>query len=85
MELYNQFENLLSTLYLGEPAARGTLGAVLFSIPILFHWPISYTQVSDGIYMPRAWSLLSPEDESATAFPWYIFPILGALLFGLFL
>ena len=85
MELYEQFEGLLASFGLGSPLARGTIGAVLFSAPIVLHSSICYTHVGDGVYVPRNWSLLNPEDENATAFPWYIFPIMGASIFALFL
>jgi hypothetical protein len=85
MELYDGFEGMLAGIGLGSPLARGTVGAVLFSLPIILHSSICYTEVRDGVYIPRPWSLLAPNDENATAFPWYIFPILGARIFGLVL
>lgn len=85
-ELYRSFENILVSLGLGSPLARGTMGAALFSVPIFMHWGISYDQVEEGIYLPKKWSLFAgKEDTNTTGFPWFIWPILGYALFSLFL
>jgi len=76
--------DFLGTIGLGSPLARASVGAALGAIPIFLHLPLSYTEVEEGFYIPRKWSLLS-SDPTATAFPWFIFPILGAFFFGLVL
>jgi len=85
LSLYQTFEQLMVSIGLGSPVARAAVGAAFGGIPILLHFPISYKQVSEGVYLPRSWSLTNPSDENSTAFPWFIFPILGAVFFSLFL
>lgn len=80
--------NLLVKLGLGSPITRGIFGASLFTVPLLFHTPISYVKVQEGTYIPKVWALTAPKDtppEHTTYVPWFLFPILGAMLFGLFL
>lgn len=84
MDTYFGFEQLMASIGLGSPLARSAIGAAIFSVPIFLHAKISYDEVSENVFVPRPWSLLS-KDENSTAFPWFIFPILGACIFGLFL
>lgn len=82
------FFNFLASIGLGEPTGRAIFGAALFSAPILLKSKICYQNIGDGVYIPKKFSLLADKDtpaENKTLFPWYIFPILGAILFGLFL
>jgi len=34
--------------------------------------------------LPKAWSLLSPDDENSTSFPWWTAAIGGAAILGVF-
>lgn len=94
LSTYQSFESFLFHIGLGNPIARAAFGAVIFSAPIIMHFPISYYPVQIGadtgnenslFYMPRPWSVTDKGAENGTLFPWFIWPILGALLFGLVL
>jgi len=81
-------QNLLVSFGLGSPISRGIFGAAIGSIPVLIHSPVSYYKIEEGVYMPKSFYFTSPEGtapEHKTYLPWYIFPLLGATLFALFL
>lgn len=85
MNIYNGFETILVTLGLGNPVTRACVGGLLFSVPILFHSRFAYKEIDDGIFIPRNFAVTNPSDPEATFFPWWLIPLLGAALFGLFL
>lgn len=80
--------NFMVKVGLGSPITRGIFGASLFSIPLVLHTPLAYHKVSEGIYIPKQFRLTASADtppEHTTYIPWFLFPILGAVIFGLFL
>lgn len=79
---------LLVSLGLGSPITRGIFGASVFAIPLILKTPLAYYKVSDGVYLPKQFTLTASSEVPAdqkTIIPWFIYPILGAILFGLFL
>ena len=80
--------SLLVSLGLGSPITRGIFGASVFAIPLILKTPLAYYKVSDGVYLPKQFTLTASSEVPAdqkTIIPWFIYPILGAVLFGLFL
>ena len=80
--------SLLVSLGLGSPITRGIFGASVFAIPLILKTPLAYYKVSDGVYLPKQFTLTASSEVPAdqkTIIPWFIYPILGAILFGLFL
>lgn len=82
------FAYYLSMVGLGNPWSRALFGAAIGFIPVVLKSGICYNEVSEGIYKPKQFSLLATSeipDSEKTAFPWFIFPVLGALFLALFL
>ena len=79
------FFNLLGALGLGEPIPRACVGGLIGAFPLMWHPRICYTEVDEGIFIPRNWLVTTPDDPNGTLFPWWLIPILGALFFGLVL
>lgn len=76
---------VLNMLGLGEPLTRACVGGLVGAFPLIWHPKICYTEVDEGIFIPRNFLLTSPDDPEGTLFPWWLIPILGALFFGLVL
>ena len=79
---------ILTSCGLATPITRGIFGASLFSLPIIFHSSISYTQLSDGVFLAKEFYFTAGKDtapQNTTYFHWTFWPVLGAALFGLFL
>ncbi len=87
--LIGGYQALFAKVGLGQPIPRALVGAAIFSIPLFLKSDLSYKHLEGGITVPKSWSLFAtPEQREldlATPFPWYVFPVLGALIFGLFL
>lgn len=79
------FFDFLGALGLGQPIPRACVGGLIFSFPVIFHSKFCYTEVDEGIFIPRNWLVTNPSDPDGTLFPWWLIPILGAVLFGLVL
>ena len=85
MEYYDRLEKILTIIGLDSPLARSCVGAVAFSVPILFHPDFAYREVDEGIFIPRNWAITNPSDPDATLFPYWILPLLGAVVLGMVL
>lgn len=72
---------------LGTPLARAiTFGAVGFGTQLFIKPSISYTTVGKSS-VPKQFSLTAKSDSKAptTLFPWFLWPVLFAVVGGLFI
>lgn len=89
MSLYYSLENLLASIGLGSPLARGVVFAALFALPVMgLKLPVSYARTEEGFYIPKKWSLLAGGDVDPsfkTTLPWFIWPVIGLVVGSLLL
>ena len=86
VSVYGPVANGLSTVGLDQPYQRAAVGLVLaFAGMKLIEPRFAYQE--DGT--PKQWSLLADNKDvdpaTVTWLPWYLVPVLAAVLFGLFL
>lgn len=81
--VWTPIESLFAALGLGTPVSRGLFGVGLGAL-VAFGIKPSGSFNADGT--PKTFSPLLPASEKSkgTLFPWYFYPLLFGLLFGLF-
>lgn len=86
--MLSAFFDFLASIGLGHPATRAVAaGAAGFGTQYLFKPSISYVNISNGKTKksaPREFKLSSSSPQ-ATWFPWYFWPLLFAIIAGVFI
>lgn len=90
MDIVYSFTNLLASIGLASPITRAAvLGGIGYATQYFFKPSISYLKLSSKTgdkYVPKEFAPFSKAGSSATTWvPWFMFPVIGAIIGGLFI
>lgn len=82
------FFRFLGTIGLGSPFTRALAAGAIGLIPAIFKSSVFFYDAGNGVFISKEWSLFADdktEPGKKTLFPWYLLPVLLAIVSALFL